>query len=70
MRKPSKWKHKAKYKTHKYQGSYERDRSGERVFVLRRLNKITGKIERGSRKHKMTFESHELAKEARWKKLS
>lgn len=62
MRKPSRWKHKTKFKSRKYQGNYERDRSGERVFILRR-------IDEGAKKHKITFESHELAKDAGWKKI-
>lgn len=59
MRKPSRWKHQKKYNKKLYQGNYEKDISGERVFVLKRVE--------GN--HKVTFESHELAKIAGWKKV-
>lgn len=48
------WKHK-KYKT-KFKGSYERDKKGERVFIL------------NSGKRRITFESWQAAYKLGWRK--
>lgn len=48
------WTHK-KYGTRKYDGTYERDSSGERVFVL------TATLKNG-KEHRMMFESWQAAK--------
>lgn len=47
------WKHSKKYKKKLFKGSYERDKKGERIFVLTGFKRIV-------------FESHEAAKKAGW----
>lgn len=44
-----------------YVGTYEREAGGDRVFVL------IG--QKGGKKHRVTFESHEAAKKSGWKKV-
>jgi len=51
------WKNKAQNKL-AFVGSYERDKDGERVFVLKNNNK-----------KKFTFESWQMAKKLGWKKV-
>lgn len=62
MRKPSQWQHETKYKTRTYVGKYSRTQYGERIFELH-FEQRNGKV------HRISFESHEKAKAAGWKKV-
>ena len=63
MRKSSQWKHGEKFKTRSYVGKYNRTVTGERVFELRY------KLKSG-KQHNISFESHQAAKKAGWKKIA
>jgi hypothetical protein len=56
----SNWKH--TMEAGEYVGGYERDKDGERVFTLKRKK-------RNGKTHKVTYESHEKAKDIGWKKV-
>jgi len=53
------WQNKKQHETLIFKGRYEREASGERVFVLTAL----------TTKRRITFESFQLAKTAGWVKL-
>lgn len=56
------WKHKSHGKR-KYKGTYVRDASGERQFVLIAILE-SGKV------HAITCESHQMAKKVGWVKVA
>jgi len=50
------WIHESKFRGHPFSGSYERDKDGERLFVLTNLKG----------KRKISFESPSAAKKLGW----
>lgn len=68
------WLNSLKYQDVQFKGSYERDKDGERVFVLRARMQVEtvnkGKVSAKVQNKKITFESYQAAKALGWVKLT
>lgn len=56
------WRNRKKYSKRQYIGSYQRNRSNERNFILSYIFK-------NGKSHNISFESWQMAKEIGWRKL-